>query len=104
MDYNHGLGITEELQILRHSEKEAWLYASELEQQLKLFNAEHIEGYKLVPIEPTEEMIAAGCSHGLSANGRPIWERPYEFQAKWKYQQMLDAAPEFKLEKNHEPT
>lgn len=63
-----------------------------------------LKTHKIVPIEPTEEMIAAGCSHGLSANGRPIWERPYEFQAKWKYQQMLDAAPEFKLEKNHEPT
>ena len=104
MNYNQKQTIAEELQILRQSEKEAWRYASELEQQLKLFNAEHIEGYKLVPIEPTEEMIAAACDDGVSVDGRPVWKQPYKFQAKWKYQQMLDAAPKFNLEKNHEPT
>ena len=93
----------EELQILRQSEREGWRYASELEEQLKLLNAEHTEGYKLVPIEPTEDMLAAACNDGVSVNGRPVWKQPYKFQAKWKYQQMLDAAPEFNLEKNHEP-
>lgn len=104
MNYNQKQTIAEELRILRQSEKEAWRYASELEQQLKLFNAEHIEGYKLVPIEPTEDMLAAACNDGVSVNGRPVWKQPYKFQAKWKYQQMLDAAPKFNLEKNHEPT
>ena len=50
------------------------------------------EGYVIVPIEPTDEMISAACQDGVSVDGRPVWKHSNAFQAKWKYQQMLTAA------------
>lgn len=50
------------------------------------------EGHKLVPIEPTEEMINAAIQDGISVNGKPIWKHNVAFQAKWRYQQMLKVA------------
>ena len=49
----------------------------------------------LVPIEPTEAMLKAACNDGVLVDGKPVWKRSFEFQAKWKYQAMLEA---YKLE------
>lgn len=49
--------------------------------------------YKLVPVEPTPEMLDAAVQDGICVDGKPVWKRDVEFQAKWKYQQMLAAAP-----------
>lgn len=51
------------------------------------------DGWQLVPIEPTDEMISAACQDGVSVDGRPVWKHSNAFQAKWKYQQMLAASP-----------
>ena len=49
----------------------------------------------LVPTEPTEAMLNAACNDGVLVDGKPVWKRSLEFQAKWKYQAMLEA---YKLE------
>lgn len=49
--------------------------------------------YKLVPVEPTPEMLDAAIQDGICVDGRPVWKKDVVFQAKWKYQQMLAAAP-----------
>ena len=54
-----------------------------------------VTGYMLVPIEPTEAMLKAACNDGVLVDGKPIWKRSLDFQAKWKYQAMLEA---YKLE------
>lgn len=48
-------------------------------------------GYKIVPVEPTAEMLTAACQDGADLNGRPVWKHPVDVQAKWKWQQMLEA-------------
>lgn len=53
--------------------------------------------HRLVPIEPTEAMLKAACNDGVCVDGKPVWKHSYEFQAKWKYQQMLEA---YKQEQN----
>ena len=45
----------------------------------------------LVPTEPTEAMLNAACNDGVLVDGKPVWKRSLEFQAKWKYQAMLEA-------------
>ena len=50
--------------------------------------------YKLVPVEPTPEMLDAATQDGICVDGKPVWKRDVVFQAKWKYQQMLAAAPD----------
>ena len=50
-----------------------------------------VTGYMLVPIEPTEAMLKAACNDGVIVDGKPVWKRSFEFQAKWKYQAMLEA-------------
>ena len=50
--------------------------------------------WKLVPVEPTEEMLKAACQDGVSVNGKPVWKHGVLFVAKWKYGQMLAAAPD----------
>lgn len=54
--------------------------------------------YKIVPIEPTKEMIDAACRDGVDLEGRPVWKHTFDVQAKWKYQQMLDAAPDVTID------
>lgn len=51
--------------------------------------------HMLVPIEPTEAMLKAACNDGVIVDGKPVWKRSLDFQAKWKYQAMLEA---YKLE------
>ena len=40
-------------------------------------------------------MMKAACNDGLLVDGKPVWKHGLEFQAKWKYQAMLEA---YKLE------
>ena len=47
--------------------------------------------HMLVPIEPTEAMLKAACNDGIIVDGKPVWKRGLDFQAKWKYQTMLEA-------------
>ena len=58
--------------------------------------------HTLVPIEPTEAMLKAACNDGVIVDGKPVWKRSLDFQARWKYQAMLEAykleAQETKLE------
>ena len=49
--------------------------------------------WKLVPVEPTPEMLDAAIQDGICVDGKPVWKKDVVFQAKWKYQQMLAAAP-----------
>lgn len=58
---------------------------------------DELDSYQLVPKEPTAEMLQAACEDGICAEGRPVWKHDTEFQAKWKYQQMLENAPEIEL-------
>lgn len=53
-----------------------------------------MSNYKLVPVEPTPEMLDAAVQDGICVDGKPVWKRDVVFQAKWKYQQMLAAAPD----------
>ena len=53
--------------------------------------------FKLVPVEPTPEMLDAAIQDGVCVDGKPVWKRDVVFQAKWKYQQMLSAAPVVQL-------
>jgi hypothetical protein len=46
-------------------------------------------GWKLVPVEATEEMLKAGCPE-MSLGDEKLY--PDDLQLKWKA--MLDAAPE----------
>lgn len=52
-----------------------------------------VDGWKLVPVEPTPEMLDAAIQDGICVDGKPVWKKDVVFQAKWKYQQMLAAAP-----------
>lgn len=52
------------------------------------------DGWQLVPVEPTQEMLDAAIQDGVCVDGKPVWKKDVEFQAKWKYQQMLAAAPQ----------
>jgi hypothetical protein len=52
-----------------------------------------VSKYKLVPVEPTQEMLDAAIQDGVCVDGKPVWKKSVTFQAKWKYQQMLAAAP-----------
>lgn len=58
---------------------------------------EKLDNYQLVPKEPTAEMLKAAFQDGIVVNGRPIWKYDIDFRNKWKYQQMLENAPEIKL-------
>lgn len=49
---------------------------------------------KLVPVEPTREMLAAACRDGVELNGRPVWKHTVDVQAAWRWGQMLAAAPQ----------
>lgn len=50
--------------------------------------------WKLVPVEPTQEMFAAACRDGADLNGRPVWKHTVDVQAAWRWGQMLAAAPQ----------
>lgn len=51
-------------------------------------------GWKLVPIEPTDEMLRLGDVSGSDiVNGRPIWKQNIYTQLAHQYKAMLDAAP-----------
>lgn len=49
--------------------------------------------YKLVPIDPTPEMIEAACQDGVNLGTKPVWKHTVDVQAKWKWKQMIDASP-----------
>ena len=52
-------------------------------------------GWKLVPIEPTNEMLVAWCdAHGSTEEHRPVWKLSVDRQAFYTYKAMLAAAPE----------
>lgn len=51
--------------------------------------------HMLVPFKPTESMLNAACNDGVLIDGKPVWKRSLDFQAKWKYLAMLEA---YKLE------
>ena len=52
------------------------------------------KGWKLVPVEPTQEMMEAGMnSTGDQLNGRPVWKATLDEQAAHIFRAMLDAAP-----------
>ncbi len=50
-------------------------------------------GWRLVPVEPTPEMLAAGAADGRTVNGRPLWKLTGDVQACERYRAMLAAAP-----------
>jgi len=52
------------------------------------------EGWKLVPIEPTPEMVEAACQDGHSVGGRPLWKNTLDIQARHRYAAMLAEAPQ----------
>lgn len=90
--------------LLEHSNKQfiEWLdYTSNLillvEKELKMqARIEYdTDKYILAPIEPTDAMLKAACNDGAIIDGKPVWKRSFEFQAKWKYQAMLEV---YKLE------
>lgn len=56
-----------------------------------------LDNYQLVPKEPTAEMLKAASQDGICVEGKPVWKHDTEFQNKWKYQQMLENAPEIEL-------
>lgn len=58
---------------------------------------ERLDNYQLVPKEPTAKMLEAAFQDGIIVNGKPIWKHDADFQNKWKYQQMLENAPEIEL-------
>lgn len=54
--------------------------------------------WKLVPVEPTEDMVHAACQDGVDLNGRPVWKHTYDVQAKWRWKQMLASSPDIDTE------
>ena len=58
-------------------------------------------GWKLVPVEPTREMLAAACRDGVELNGRPVWKHTVDVQAAWRWGQMLAAAPQPPVVEQH---
>jgi hypothetical protein len=52
------------------------------------------QGWKRVPVIPTDEMVDAACQDGINLNGRPVWKHTYDVQATWRWQRMIAAAPQ----------
>ena len=50
--------------------------------------------WQLVPVTPTEEMLQAAAQDGQDLNGRPVWKHNIDVQNRWKWEQMLKAAPD----------
>lgn len=58
-------------------------------------------GWVLVPVEPTPEMVDAACQDGTILGGRPVWKHSEDVQAKWRWKQMVGAAPQPPVQKQH---
>lgn len=49
------------------------------------------DGYCVVPIDPTDEMVEAACQNGVNLDGRPVWKSSVDTQARWKWSQMINS-------------
>lgn len=77
-----------------HPQELVLVLRAALEQPVAGISASVLDGWKLVPVEPTQEMFAAACRDGADLNGRPVWKHTVDVQAAWRWGQMLAAAPQ----------
>ena len=54
---------------------------------------EVIAEWVTVPVQPTYAMTLAACQDGVILEGRPVWKHTVDAQARWRWEQMIKAAP-----------
>ena len=74
---------------------EAYRYASNITPLYAAAGAAPVpEGWQLVPLEPTPEMLAAwDTAQGSTQEGKPVWKLSVDRQAYYTYKAILAAAP-----------